>query len=68
MDIIHGRNLPPIKVDKSQLDTVLMNLAVNARDAMKEQGGGNITIESKTLKKPEKTNLTRTAFSAKLAE
>lgn len=51
LDIIHGRNLPPIKVDKSQLDTVLMNLAVNARDAMKEQGGGNITIESKSLQK-----------------
>lgn len=51
LDIIHGRNLPPVKVDKSQLDTVLMNLAVNARDAMKEQGGGQITIESRNLRK-----------------
>ena len=53
LDIVHGRNLPKIRVDRSQLDTVLMNLAVNARDAMKEQGGGQITIESRTLKKAE---------------
>lgn len=51
LDIVHGRNLPPIKVDKSQLDTVLMNLAVNARDAMKDQGGGLITIESRSVNK-----------------
>ena len=49
LEIKHGRALPPIRVDKSQFDTVLMNLAVNARDAMKEQGGGKIIIESQTL-------------------
>lgn len=47
LDVVHGRELPPIKVDKTQLDTVLMNLTVNARDAMKAQGGGQIRIESK---------------------
>jgi two-component system cell cycle sensor histidine kinase/response regulator CckA len=36
--------------DKSQLETVLMNLCVNARDAMAEQGGGEITIETRALK------------------
>ena len=51
LNIKHGRDLPPIRVDKSQFDTVLMNLAVNARDAMKAQGGGEITIESRKLKK-----------------
>ncbi len=51
LDIVHGRNLPPIKMDKSQLDTVLMNLAVNARDAMKAQGGGRITIQSQLMSK-----------------
>lgn len=51
LEIKHGRNLPPIRVDKSQFDTVLMNLAVNARDAMKEQGGGKITIQSETISK-----------------
>ncbi len=57
LDIKHGRNLPPIRVDKSQFDTVLMNLAVNARDAMKEQGGGKITIESRMLHKASLDNL-----------
>lgn len=63
LDIKHGRNLPPIRVDKSQFDTILMNLAVNARDAMKELGGGNITIESQVL---EKVSLGNPALKAAL--
>ncbi len=51
LDIKHGRNLSPIRVDKNQFDTVLMNLAVNARDAMKGQGGGTITIQSQMIAK-----------------
>lgn len=51
LEIKHGRSLPPIRVDKNQFDTVLMNLAVNARDAMKELGGGKIIIESRTVEK-----------------
>jgi two-component system cell cycle sensor histidine kinase/response regulator CckA len=50
LNVVHGRGLPPVRADKSQLDTVLMNLCVNARDAMEEQGGGTITISS--LSKP----------------
>ena len=46
LNMVHGRGLPPIRADKSQIDTVLMNLCVNARDAMEEQGGGTITIRS----------------------
>ena len=44
LDMVHGRNLPNIRADKSQLETALMNLCVNARDAVAEQGGGLITI------------------------
>jgi len=56
LDIKHGRSLPPIRVDKSQFDTVLMNLAVNARDAMKDKGRGDITIESRVIEKADIDN------------
>jgi PAS domain S-box-containing protein len=44
-----GRNLKPVKVDPSQIDQLLANLCVNARDAI--AGVGKITIETdaKTL-------------------
>ena len=49
LKMIHARGLPPVMADKSQIDTVLMNLCVNARDAMEDQGGGTITIRSLLL-------------------
>jgi len=53
LDVIHGRGLSPIRADKSQIDTVLMNLCVNARDAMEQQGGGTITIRSAEMSRDE---------------
>jgi signal transduction histidine kinase len=39
-----GADLPPIKADKRQLETVLVNLATNARDAMTE--GGRLVLSA----------------------
>ena len=36
------RHLPPVRVDPNQLELALLNLAINARDAM--PGGGKLTI------------------------
>jgi two-component system cell cycle sensor histidine kinase/response regulator CckA len=49
LDILHGRDLPLIKVDKGQLETAIINLAANARDAMSAQGGGSLVIRTSLL-------------------
>jgi two-component system cell cycle sensor histidine kinase/response regulator CckA len=45
----YGRNLPQVRADRGQLETAVMNLAVNARDAVRAHGGGQVKIRTARL-------------------
>ena len=46
----HGRNLGPVRADPGQLEQVIINLAVNARDAIASKGRGTLTIQTYSVK------------------
>src|SRR5215475_7993552 len=51
--MVHGRDLAQVKVDHGQLEQVIINLAVNARDAMHATGGTlTIRTENAEIVKP----------------
>nr|WP_242500368.1 ATP-binding protein [Tropicimonas sp. IMCC6043] len=52
LSLSHDPGLRPIRADKRQLEQVLMNLVVNARDAMPEGGEIRISTESRRITAP----------------
>ncbi|WP_309088297.1 cell cycle histidine kinase CckA [Phenylobacterium sp.] len=53
----YGRNLPHVRADRGQLDTAVMNLVVNARDAIRSHGGSRIKIKTGRVTQEEARNL-----------
>lgn len=46
-------DLPPIHVDGNALENAILNLAVNARDAMADGGELSLALEQRVLERPE---------------
>lgn len=49
----YGRDLPDIHADKGQMEMAVMNLVVNARDAVHSSGGGRVRIRTSALTQAE---------------
>ena len=55
LKVIDGRDLWFVKADGTQIDQVIMNLAVNARDAMPE--GGKLVIRTRNISERDSVKL-----------
>jgi two-component system cell cycle sensor histidine kinase/response regulator CckA len=55
LNLVHGQKLYPIKADISQFEQIMINMAVNARDAMR--GSGVLTIKTRNFSCVQKTQI-----------
>ncbi len=49
METHMGRDLPRVRADKGQIENAVMNLVVNARDAVRGAGGGVVRLQASRL-------------------
>jgi two-component system cell cycle sensor histidine kinase/response regulator CckA len=63
----YGRNLPLIRADKTQLENAVINLVVNARDAVRSAGGGTIRMRTARVTAREAAALGYTGGAGDLA-
>jgi two-component system cell cycle sensor histidine kinase/response regulator CckA len=61
LELKHGRDLWPVKVDLNQFEQVIVNVAVNARDAMPH--GGKLTIRTRNVSREEARQFGHVGFA-----
>jgi len=52
LNLVHGRELGMVKADQGQIEQVIINMAVNARDAMPTGGKLTVTTSNLALRAP----------------